>query len=610
MNDTVQLSNLSTKLMRLVIVGHVDHGKSTLVGRLLADTDSLAKGKMQFVQDICDRQGKVFEFAFLLDALEEEQEQGITIDTSQIFFKTRKRSYVIIDAPGHKEFLKNMVTGAANAEAAFLLIDAFEGVQEQSRRHGYILKLLGLTQVAVVVNKMDMVKYDPEVYYRIKAEFSSFLNPLGIEPRMFIPISAKLGVNVARRGDEMPWYKGPTILEMADQFEKRPPQDHLPFRMPVQDIYKFDPRRIVAGRVESGKVRVGDKVVFSPSNKTGVVKTIEGWSVPTPPAEACSSQSVGFTLTEQLFVERGEIVSLADQPLPIVSTTFDANVFWMGKRRLEKERNYTLKLTTQEVVCEIVGFRKVIDASTLETLGDQDYLVKNDVAELTIKTRQPVVFDQFGVIAETGRFVLVDDYDVCGGGIITTYSPTAKKDKLRDEVRLRDFHWAASKITPDQRAYRNGHRAALILLTGKAGVGKAVLAQLLEEKLFHNNFQSYLLDGRNVRLGVGADMDNDRYFGDGEAVRRFGEVAKLFLDAGHVVISTSNTFNQEDHSDIRMLAEPSPVVEILISDQPRTHGEVDIVLTPEEAGKKSETVNKIYNYLKDKKILVGHNYSI
>ena len=197
MGNNGSAPDLSTRLMRMVIVGHVDHGKSTLVGRLLSDTGSLPEGKLQFVQDICDQQGKTFEFAFLLDALEEEQEQGITIDTSQIFFHTAKRKYVIIDAPGHKEFLKNMVTGAADAEAALLLIDAKEGVQEQSRRHGYILKLLGLTQVAVVINKMDLVGSDEKVYSKIKAEYSKFLASLGVEAREFIPVSAKLGTNIA-----------------------------------------------------------------------------------------------------------------------------------------------------------------------------------------------------------------------------------------------------------------------------------------------------------------------------------------------------------------------------------------------------------------------------
>lgn len=610
MNATTQMDTLSSEqLMRLVIVGHVDHGKSTLVGRLLSDTDSLPTGKLEHIQDICNRQGKVFEFAFLLDALEEEQEQGITIDTSEIFFNTRKRHYVIIDAPGHKEFLKNMVTGASSAEAALLLIDAYEGVQEQSRRHGYILRLLGLTQVAVVINKMDLVNYDPEVYYKIKSEYVAFLQSLGIEARMFIPIAAKHGINLAKRGNEMPWYLGPTVLDMLDQFEKKASQDHLPFRFPVQDVYKFDARRIIAGRIESGVLNAGDEVVFSPSNKRAKVKTIEAWSVSKQPTSAGASQSIGFTLNEQIFVERGEIASLTKNP-PLVSSTFDANLFWMGNRHLERGKPYTIKLTTQEVECEIIQFKKVIDASTLETLADQDFLAKNDVAELAIKTKYPVAFDLFGNIAETGRFVLVDEYDVCGGGIITTYTPSTIKDKLRSEVRKRDFNWTKSNVTPAERAYRNGHGSALILLTGKSGVGKADLARLLEEKLFRQNFQSYLLDGRNVQLGIGADIGDEPGVAEGEALRRFGQAAKLFLDAGHVVISTSNAFNQESHSDLRLLIEPSPLIEIQIVAEKPQHITADLTLTQKEVKKQADAVGKILDYLKGKKILTGHSYSI
>ena len=607
MGNNGSATELSSRLLRLVIVGHVDHGKSTLVGRLLSDTDSLPEGKLQFVHDICKQQGKEFEFAFLLDALEEEQEQGITIDTSQIFFSTKKRKYVIIDAPGHNEFLKNMVTGAADAEAALLLIDAKEGVQEQSRRHGYILKLLGLTQVAVVINKMDLVDYDEKVYDRICSEYTAFLNSMGITAREFIPVSAKLGTNIANLKDEMPWYNGPTILEMVDQFEKKPPPDHLPFRFPVQDVYKFDERRIIAGRVESGKLKVGDRVIFSPSNKQAVVKTIEAWSVPEQPSVATSSESIGFTLDEQIFVERGDVCTLADQ-LPIVSSTFDANVFWMGQKNLEKGRKFTLKLNTQEIECEVLEFKKAIDASTLETLTDQNFIAKNDVAELTLKTRNPVAFDLFGTCATTGRFVLVDEYDVCGGGIITTYTPATKSDKLRDEVRTRDFNWVKSEIKPEERAYRNGHRAVLILITGDPATGKGSLARTLEHSLFQNNFQSYLLDRRNVNLGVGADVDDPKNTGEAESARRLGEVTKLFLDAGHVVISTSNAFHQEDQADLRLLANPYQVVEIQVTSQPS--GDPDLVLSVDEAQNVKEAAHKIQEFLKEKKILMGHNYSI
>ena len=601
---------LSNRQMRLVIVGHVDHGKSTLVGRLLSDTGTLPEGKLDFIKDICERQGKTFEFAFLLDALEEEQDQGITIDTSQIFFTTKKRRYVIIDAPGHKEFLKNMVTGAANADSALLLIDAYEGVQEQSRRHGYILKLLGLTQVAVVINKMDLVNYDPEVYFKIKSEYTEFLNTIGVEALDFIPVSAKTGVNIAKREDEMPWYKGSTVLEMLDRFEEKSMPNHLPFRFPIQDVYKFDDRRILAGRVESGRVKVGDKLVFSPSNKKGQIKSIEAWSVPEAPTKAEAGQSIGFSLTEQIFVERGEVGTLVEEA-PIVTTMFDANIFWMGKKHLEKGRNYTLKLTTQEIPCEVAEFKKVIDASTLETLSDQDYLAKNDVAEITLRTHYPVVFDLFGSIATTGRFVLVDEYDVCGGGIITTYTAMNQEDKLRAKVREREFNWVKSNIKAEERAYRNGHQAALILITGDPGVGKAKLARHLEEKLFQQNYQSYLLDRQNVGLGVLADIGSDSKPGVmDEAARRFGEVAKLFLDAGHVVISTSNAFHQQDDSAIRLLAEPSPLMEIRISNEERPLENPDILLSVADAGKEVEAANKVCSILKEKKILTGHNYSI
>ncbi len=599
----------SGRQMKLVIVGHVDHGKSTLVGRLMADTDSLPTGKLDFIKDICDQQGKSFEFAFLLDALEEEQKQGITIDTSQIFFKTKKRPYVIIDAPGHKEFLKNMVTGAANAEAALLLIDAYEGVQEQSRRHGYLLRLLGMKQVAVVVNKMDLVNHDPEVFYKIKAEYTEFLNSMGVEAREYIPVSAKLGENIANRSENMTWYQGPTVLEMLDQFEDKLPEINQPFRLPLQDVYKFDERRILAGRVESGTAKIGDEIIFSPSNKKGIIKSIETWEVEKEPNTIEATQSVGITLTEQIFVERGDVAALASDP-PIVTTTFDANVFWMGKKHLQKGESYLIKLTTQNVECEVAKFNKAIDASTLETLPDQDFIAKNDVAELTLRTRQPIAFDLFNTFAETGRFVLVDEFDVCGGGIITGFTPLSEIDRFRDEALYRDSHWIKSAVTPDMRAYRYGHRAAMILITGKSGVGKADLAGKLEEKLFHQNFQSYLLDGRNIQVGLGADMDQDKYFSDGEAVRRFGEVAKLFVDAGHVVISTSNVFNQEDHSNISLLVEPTPIVEVQVTNDKFPKGKPEIVLSVAEAADYEPAVQKILDYLKDQKILTGHNYSI
>src|SRR5256885_2071760 len=423
--------------LNIVIVGHVDHGKSTLPGRLYADPGSLPEGKLDKVREICRRQGKEFGYAFLFDAFLEEQEQGITIDTARTFFKWEGRHYIIIDAPGHKEFLKNMVSGAARAEAALLVIDAYEGVKEQSKKHGYLLSLLGIRQVAVVVNKMDLVDYRQDVYAAIEKEYRAFLALLKVTPERFVPVSAKLGDNIATPSAHMPWYSGPTVLETLGLFRKETARDRQPLRFPVQDVYKFDARRIIAGRLATGKVRVGDRLVFSPSNKSAMVKTIESFNMEPVPTEATAGQSTGITLDEQIFIMRGEIVSHEDS-VPVVSTTFRCNLFWMGSRPLEKGRKYLLRLATREVECEVSTFHRIIDTTDLAARETKTSVVRNEVAELTIRTKAPIAFDLYGDFEVTGRFVLVDQYDVSGGGIITE----AVKDEhtvLREEARRRDI---------------------------------------------------------------------------------------------------------------------------------------------------------------------------
>ena len=321
--------------LNIVIVGHVDHGKSTLLGRLYADTGSLPDGKLEKVQAICRQQGKEFEYAFLFDAFLEEQEQGITIDTARTFFIWKGRQYIIIDAPGHKEFLKNMISGAARAEAAILLIDALEGVKEQSKKHGYLLSLLGVRQFAVVVNKMDLIGYRQDVFDGIEKEYREFLGQFKAAPTHFIPVSAKLGDNIANRSEAMSWYSGPTVLDTLSLFKKEAARSEQPLRLPVQDVYKFDARRIITGRITAGRVKVGDHLVFSPSNKRANVKSVEAFNIEPQPMMGEAGQSIGITLDEQIFVERGEIASHQEQ-LPSVSTAFRANVFWLGKRALEK----------------------------------------------------------------------------------------------------------------------------------------------------------------------------------------------------------------------------------------------------------------------------------
>ncbi len=329
--------------MPIVVTGHVDHGKSTIVGRLLADTGSLPQGKLEAVRANCERNAKPFEYAFLLDALKDEQAQGITIDSARVFFKSARRHYIIIDAPGHIEFLKNMVTGAARAHAALLVIDAREGIRENSRRHGYLLSMLGIRQLAVVVNKMDLVGFDRQVFESIRTEYTAFLRQLNVEPSGYIPVSGFHGDNIAARSQAMPWYEGPTVLETLDGFVSEQPAVNQPFRMPVQGVYKFtqqsDDRRIVAGTIDTGRVQTGDEVVFYPSGKKSRVRSIEAFNRP-PQHQATASQSTGFTLEEQIYVTRGELAARAGEPPPLVSTSVRVNLFWLGRSPLAPRKDY------------------------------------------------------------------------------------------------------------------------------------------------------------------------------------------------------------------------------------------------------------------------------
>ena len=407
------------ELLKIVVVGHVDHGKSTIIGRLLYDTKSVPETAIERVKRISKEKGRPFEYAYLLDALEEEQKQGITIDTTQIKFSTPKRDYLIIDAPGHKEFLKNMVSGAANAEAGLLVIDATEGVQEQSKRHAYILSLLGIQKVYVIVNKMDMIGFSEEKFKEIKYEISTFLDKLNVYPQKYIPVSGFLGENITRKSDKMPWYKGETLLQALDLFEKDKELEDRLLRFPIQDVYKFDHRRIIAGRLESGRLKVGDEIKILPEGKVSKVKSIEFWPENNKKDEVVAGMSIGITIEDEFFNKRGEVIVHKNDDTLYVSDTFRANLFWLGKRNLEKNKTYKLKLVTQETECEIVSIDKVIDATTLETVENALDVQTNDVAEVTIKTKEKICFDEFKVNPTTGRFVLVDEYDVSGGGIIS-----------------------------------------------------------------------------------------------------------------------------------------------------------------------------------------------
>jgi sulfate adenylyltransferase large subunit len=393
----------------------VDHGKSTLIGRLLYDTDSLAEEKIEEIRRASERLGREMEFAFVMDHLEEEQAQGITIDTAQIFFRTGKRRYVIIDAPGHKEFVKNMLTGASQAEAALLIVDALDGVKEQTRRHACLLRMIGLDQVGVVVNKMDLVEYSAARFEQVKGETTEFLCSLGIKPAYTIPISARNGYNIVWRSDEMPWYEGPTVLDGLDSFSPRAPALERPLRFPVQDIYRMDDRNILVGRVEAGRIHRGDAVTFFPGAEKTRVRSIEILWKEKPEAEA--GECIGVTIEDPLSIQRGA-VACSDGAPPTITSALRANVLWMSDRPFKPGERLSLRLATQEVQIEIKVERKM-DSSTLEEIEeDPNIITETEIAALSIKTAHPIVIEDFSEVQELGRFVLVRDLDIVAGGII------------------------------------------------------------------------------------------------------------------------------------------------------------------------------------------------
>ncbi len=553
----------STEQLKIVIVGHVDHGKSTFVGRLIHDTGSLPEGKLEQLQAVAVRRGMPFEWANLMDALQSERDQNITIDTTQIWFRTKKRQYVIIDAPGHKEFLKNMVTGASNAEAALLLIDALEGVQEQSRRHGYLLNLLGIKQIVVLVNKMDLENYSQERFLKVQEEYRAFLKTIDVEAKCFVPIAAKHGDNITALSSNMPWWQGPTVVEVLDGFTMPQTAERKPLRFPLQDVYRFDERRILAGRVESGSVKVGDRLLFTPGNKTSVVKTIERWNALSQES-AGPGESIGITLDEQVFVERGAIACI-ESSAPYELTRLKARVFWLGRAPFKKGRPYKLKLATQEVECEIETIEKVIDSSTLEVLSrkvGELFVGRNEVAELTLRTRRPVAFDTHNDIVATGRFVIVDGFEVAGGGIVieSAYPRRASDPNVKGD----HLYWSHGKVTSEQRSRRNGHPGCVLWFTGLSGSGKSTIANELERELFNLGKQAYVLDGDNIRQGLSSDLTfspHDRM----ENIRRVGEVAKLFTDAGLIVITAFISPYRSDRALIRKLMPPGRFVEVYVN---------------------------------------------
>ncbi|MFA6238156.1 MAG: adenylyl-sulfate kinase [Bacteriovorax sp.] len=542
------------KTIRVVIAGHVDHGKSTLVGRLLSDTGQIFPERIEKVKKICDGSGKKFEFAFLLDAFEEEQKEGITIDKTEIPWSYKDQDFLIIDTPGHKEFLKNMISGATTANAAVIMLDAAEGVRDQFKRHAYIIGMLGIKNIIVVINKMDLVNFDESHFKKLEEESRSIFKELKIAAVNIIPVSAFLGENLLNKSDKLPWYKGPTFAEvLLNLATKKESSTHSAFRFSLQDVYKFDDNRIYAGKIESGSLSVGDEIKFLPSGSSSKIKSIEEWNAKTPPTTAPAGTSVGFTLTDALFLERGEMGFKPHEAAPTLTHQMHASLFWMGKNHLSIGKNYKFKMLTQQSDCKIESIFRVFNPESFNTRDDESIkLDTGEAAEVIIKFQKNIVCDAFSANEGTGRFVLLEDHRIVGGGVVINPNTiNVFKEK--------------SHLSAMERSKRFGHQGAVIWLTGLSGAGKSTIAKVLEKKLFEMNTHSIVLDGDNLRKGICKDLgfsDADRK----ENIRRTGEVAKLIAESGAVSIAALISPFSGDRQIVREMMNASGIgfIEIFV----------------------------------------------
>ncbi len=531
--------------VRIVIVGHVDHGKSTLVGRLLHETGSLPEGKLDMLKAVSARRGMPFEWSFLLDALQTERDQGITIDTTQIRFRTGSRDIVLIDAPGHAEFLRNMITGASQADGAVLIIDALEGVRDQTRRHGYLLHLLGIKQVAVVVNKMDRVDFAASRFNEISDEISAHLTGLGVTPTAVIPISARDGDGVRIHTPRIGWYRGPTVVEALDALEPARPLEQLALRLPVQAIYKFDDRRIVAGRIESGHLAAGDEIVIMPAGKIAKIKTVEGWPVTPITGRQGAGRSVGITLDRELFIERGDIIARAGLS-PRDTRRLRARIFWLHDKPLTKGDQILVRLGTREARATVVTIEKAVDPGALSSIENTS-IARNHVGEIDISLAQPIAADAYADNPRTGRLVIEVSGRIAGGGLVLSVDAGQRAVPV-------DIVPVESALRPDERSARYRHNGAVVWLTGLPGAGKSTLARALERRLFSRGGSPILLDGDTLRAGLNGDLgfsDADR----SENIRRLAEVATHLARNGHIAIVAAVSPSREDRDAARRIAD-------------------------------------------------------
>jgi bifunctional enzyme CysN/CysC len=512
--------------LRVVFVGNVDHGKSTLIGRLLNEAGALGADSVAAMAEMSRKRGVDFEWSFVTDALQVERDRGTTIDTSEAVFRTPRRSFVIIDAPGQDEFLRNLVTGASSADIAIVVIDATEGTLDQSRRHLYLLTLLGVRRLIVAVNKMDKVDYSPDCFATSAKQVRDYLQQIDIAATAIIPISARHGDMIAVRSPGLHWYHGPTLLEALDRVEPDAVSpDVLPLRFSVQDIYKFDERRILAGRVESGFLRVGDALAFAPGGAIARVASIEDWNQTIRRTTASAGDTIGVTLDQRAFVERGHVAAPASEPIRM-ARRLTVRMFWLASEPLTVGRGLTLQLAAGEYRVKVWSIDAVIDMRTLEK-RPADRVLTNEVTEIVLEAADPIPVDRYSALPRTGRGVLSDGGDALGGAIVL--------DFVEAPVETQTAAVYAG-VSREERERRYRHRGAVLWLTGLPGSGKSTLAAALERALFEGGMHAVVIDTDMIRRGLSHDLgfaQPDRT----ENTRRVAETAKLLADAGNIAIA-------------------------------------------------------------------------
>lgn len=554
-------------ILRFTTTGSVDDGKSTLIGRLLYETHCIFEDQYLSIEKTSQRRGQgEVDLSLLLDGLASEREQGITIDVAYRYFATAKRKFIIADCPGHEQYTRNMVTGASNSDLAIILIDARNGVQTQSRRHGFLLSLLQVPHLIVAVNKMDLVDYSQEVYDAIVDEYARFSEKLDIHDIVFIPVSALAGDNVTTRSDKMPWYDGPTLLHHLEHVEISADKNLVDFRFPVQYVMRpHQDFRGYAGRVGSGVIRQGEKIAILPSGQSSTVKSIETYDGPLEMASA--GDSVVLTLSDELDISRGDMIVRANN-LPQNTQALDAMLCWMDNAPMKRDQYYLLKHTTRTVKAFVTEIRYLIDVNTLHRQPGQAFKL-NEIGRIELKTSHPVFFDTYRMNRSTGSFILIDpqNHRTVAAGMIR--SNTRHVDDFREERPTRSYvspnvTWTHSPITREDWESRNRHKGVVLWFTGLSGAGKSTIAAYLARVLFEQQVQVMSLDGDNMRHGLCGDLGfsaRDR----SENIRRVGETAKLFLEQGNLVICTFISPFRQDRHFVRSLLPAERMLEIYVN---------------------------------------------